>query len=101
MQKKEEKVKLLVSSHKESFISNLGARDLEDTDDVVGVTGKEGVSVSGPGDGDSSGGVGLVLDELLSLDLRNEVLGLQIPDLDGLYTSEITYGVDVRKGREL
>jgi len=57
--------------------------DGPDTDERVGVTGKEGLTISRPGQGNSLGRVGLLANVgELGLELINDGLGLQIPDLD-------------------
>lgn len=55
----------------------------EDTDDVVGVTGKEGLTVGGPGEREALG-VGRVLANTgeLGLELVDNALGLEVEDLD-------------------
>lgn len=55
----------------------------EDTDDVVGVTGEEGLTVGGPGEREALG-VGRVLANSgeLGLELVNDALGLEVEDLD-------------------
>ena len=55
----------------------------EDTDNVVGVTGEEGLTVGGPGEREALG-VGGVLANTgeLGLELVNDALGLEVEDLD-------------------
>lgn len=62
---------------------HLGAGDLPDTDDVVGVAGEEGGAISGPGEGDGLRGLG-VLAEVGELggELADGRLALEVPDAD-------------------
>lgn len=60
-----------------------GGADLPDTDVVVGVTGEEGLTVSGPGKGDTLGSLRLLSNVVeLGNELNNNGLALEIPDLD-------------------
>jgi len=67
-------------------INNLARSDGEDADVVVGVSGEEGVSISGPAERDGGNGLRLASsgDDILGLEILNDNLGLQIPDLDRL-----------------
>jgi len=57
--------------------------DGPDADERVAVTSKEGLTISGPGQGDSLRRVGLLADvRELGAELIDNRLGLQIPDLD-------------------
>lgn len=78
--------------NRDNLLSLVG--DLPDTDEVVGVTSKEGGTISRPGEGDALDGGGLgVLAFLLVLFLlgvgerrfqaSNALLGFQVPDHDG------------------
>ncbi len=57
--------------------------DLPDADDVVGVTGKQGLTVGGPGHGETLGWVTTSVASDLRAELLNHVFALKIPDLDG------------------
>jgi len=61
--------------------------DLPDADDVVGVTGKQGLTVGGPGHGETLGWVTTSVASDLRAELLNHVFALKIPDLDGGYSS--------------
>jgi len=68
--------------------SGLGRGHTPDTDDVVGVSSEESLAISSPGKGQHiRGGLRLLLAgssrDDVRLQLLNEVLGLQVPDLDG------------------
>ena len=57
--------------------------DTPGTDDVVGVTGEEGLAIGGPGEGDALGLAGLLADVLeLGLELVDLALLLEIEDDD-------------------
>ena len=56
---------------------------MPDANDVVGVTGKQGLSVGGPGHGETLGWVTTSIASDLRAELLNHVLALKIPDLDG------------------
>jgi len=72
------------------FLLPLGrGSNFPDTDVVISVTGKEGTTVSGPGEGDASRvlGVGSTSTELgvvVLVEFSNDVLGDEIPDLNSL-----------------
>jgi len=65
---------------------HLARSDRVDADVVVGVSGEEGVAVSGPAEGDGGNGLRLAAsdDNIFGLEVLNNNLGLEIPDLDGL-----------------
>ena len=60
-----------------------GDGDLPDTDEVIGVSGEEGLSVRGPGHGETLGRRGLRVSGHLGAELLDHVLALEVPDLDG------------------
>jgi len=56
---------------------------LPHTDDVIGVTSKEGRSISRPGNGNASRVFGLWLEVwVVFAEFSNEALGFEIPDFD-------------------
>jgi len=66
--------------------SDLGTADqghLPDTDDVVGVTGEQGLTVGGPSHGETLGSDGQGVAGNLRAKLLNLVLAFEVPDLDG------------------
>lgn len=67
-----------------SLIILLQARHIPDTDNAIGVTSVEGVSVGLPAEGGADGVVGLGIESLDVLaQVSNDALALKIPDLDG------------------
>lgn len=69
----------LLVSHSTLFsvlIASTGDGDLPDTDHAVGVSGKQGLSISGPGEGDAERGLGV--GGQLGSQLINDNLTLQI-----------------------
>jgi len=73
---------VLEYKHKHSPLTG----DVKDTDDAIGVTGVEGVSIGGPAEGSDDGVLHLAVESsdgvLVEVD-TNDALALKIPDLDG------------------
>jgi len=64
-------------------LSGSGNGHLPDTDEVVAVSGEQGLTVSGPGQGEALGRVAPSAARNLRLELIDGVLALEVPDLDG------------------
>jgi len=92
--------------------NRLQARNVVDTDDAIGVSSIEGVTISVPAEGGNSGVLHLAaLAEVLNgvlVEVGNDALALQVPDLDGGVSTSAEpvsvgaegEGVDGRSGLE-